>query len=178
MCSSDLVPAFAAVLGVEDEGVKSELAVKCKSCTQDIININLPDVFNGNYTQQVVSYLQAHPEINYIVSDAGQLEDGLGAALNQTGITGVTRYGFSPTNIQVKELQSGQPGAWVAQPYQEGGWEVVDEIARIVTGGPTHLWDGEQLVYLLDSSNAKGVNPDDPEFPAGYQALFTKMWGK
>lgn len=172
------VPAFATVLGVEDQGVKEEMAAKCPSCTQSLININLPDVFNGKYVQQVVSYLQAHPDINYIVSDSGQLETGLGPALSQAGLNSLTRYGFSPSNVQIKELQGGQSGAWAVQPYQEGGWQMIDVIARALVGDPTNVWDDEHLVYLLNSSNAKDVDPNDPEFPANYPDQFKKLWGK
>jgi ribose transport system substrate-binding protein len=172
------VPAFASVLGPEDAGVKSELAAKCPKCTQSILNVTLPDLTNGAYTQQVVSYLQSHPDINYIISDAGQLEDGLGAALQQAGLTNVKRYGFTPTNIQIEELRSGQPGAWIATPVQVNAWEVADEIARVMVGDATNLWNDEHLCLLITSANAKDVNASDPEFPADYQQQFKKLWNK
>lgn len=172
------VPAFASVLGPSDAGVKSELAAKCAACTQSLLDITLPDVLNGNYTQQVVSYLQSHPDINNIISDAGQLGDGLPAALQQAGITTVKDYGFGPTNVQIDELRSGQPGAWISQPEQEGSWEVADEIARVTVGDATNLWDNEHLSLLVTAANAKDVNANDPEFPADYQQLFKKLWNK
>jgi len=174
------VPAFASVLGPTDAGVKSELAAKCPACTQSLLDINLPDVLNGNYTQQVVSYLQSHPDVNYIVSDAAELEDGLAAALQQAGITKVKRYGLGPTNVQFQELISGQPGegAWVVQPKEEGSWEVADEIARVVVGDRTSLWDTERLTLLVTSANATAVNADDPEFPANYRQEFKELWNR
>jgi ribose transport system substrate-binding protein len=172
------VPAAASVLDPEDAGVKSELAAICSSCTRDLLSLNLADVYNGRYTQQVVSYLQRHPQINYIVSDSGQLGDGLPAALAQAGITNVKIYGMSATNVQIKELQSGQPGAWAVQPYQAIGWMIADQIARVTVGDPTDAWDNEHLAYVVTSANAKSVNPNDPEFPAGYEAQFSKLWGK
>jgi ABC-type sugar transport system substrate-binding protein len=172
------VPAAASVLDPEDAGVKSELAALCSSCTRDLLDLNLADVYNGKYTQQVVSYLQRHPQINYIVSDSGQLGDGLPAALAQAGITNVKIYGMSATNVQINELKAGQPGAWAVQPYQAIGWMIADQIARVKVGDPTDLWDNEHMAYMVTSANVNGVNPNDPEFPAGYQAQFKKLWGK
>ncbi len=172
------VPAAASVLDPEDAGVKSELAALCPDCTRDLLDLNLADVYNGKYTQQVVSYLQRHPQINYIVSDSGQLGDGLPAALAQAGISNVKIYGMSATNVQINELKGGQPGAWTVQPYQVIGWMIADQIARVTVGDPTDVWDNEHLAYVVTSANAKGVNPSDPEFPAGYEAQFKKLWGK
>lgn len=172
------VPAVATYLKPEDDGLKAELAVKCPDCTRDLLNISLPDVFNGNYTHQVVSYLQSHSDIKYIVSDSGQLEDGLAGALQQTGITDVKRYGISATNVQINELRNGQPGGWVVQAYQEQGWVIADQVARVIVGDPTNLWDGYNLGYVLTATNANRVDPNDPEFPADYPTQFKKLWNK
>lgn len=172
------VPVVATYLKPEDDGLEHELTAKCQACTRDLLNIDLPDVFNGNYTHQVVSYLQAHPDINYIVSDSGQLEDGLGAALQQAGLTNVKRYGMSATNVQINELRSGLSGAWAVQAYQEQGWVIADQVARVIVGDPTDLWDNYSLGYVVTAANANDVDPNDPEFPADYQAQFKKLWNK
>lgn len=172
------VPVVKVALEPEDNGVKSELSARCPDCTRDLLNINLPDVFNGKYTQQVVSYLQSHPNVNYVVSDSGQLEDGLGAALQQAGLANVKRYGLSATNVQINELQSGQPGAWTVQPYQVYGWIIIDRIARVALGDTTDPWADEHMGYVVTAANVKGIDPNDPEFPAGYQHQFMKLWNK
>ena len=172
------VPVVKAALEPEDNGVKSGLAAHCPACTRDLLNIDLPDVFNGKYTQQVVSYLQSHQNINYVVSDSGQLGDGLGAALQQAGLTNVKIYGLSATNVQIKELERGQPGAWTVQPYQVFGWITIDRIARVALGETANPWADEHLSYVVTSANVKGIDPNDQEFPAGYQDQFKKLWNK
>lgn len=166
------------VLKYEDSGLSDELPKKCTKCTVDTLPITLANLNSGAFTQQVVSYLQGHPDIDYIAADAGQLEDGLRAALAQAGLNHVTTFGFQPSNVQVKELQGGQAGAWAVQPLGADGWAIADLIARIKVGDSTTLWNNEHLGYLLTSGNSKGVNPDDPEFPSGYQGQFKKLWGK
>jgi ribose transport system substrate-binding protein len=172
------VPQVAVFLAAQDSEMKSELAAKCPNCTRDLLNITLPDVFNGAYTHQVVSYLQSHPNINYVVSDSGQLGSGLGAALSQAGLNSVKRYGIVASQAQIQELSSGSPGAWTVEPYRVIGWIAADEIARKLVGDPTNLWLSEHLSYVVTSGNAKNVNAADPEFPANYQAQFKRLWGK
>ena len=172
------VPAVATYLKPEDDGFKEELTAKCQTCTRDLLNINLPDVFNGNYPHQVVSYLQAHPNTNYIVSDSGQLGDGLGAALQQAGLTNIKRYGMSASNVQINELRGGLGGAWAVQAYQEQGWVIADQVARVIVGDPTNVWDSYDLGYVINAANSKDVDPNDPEFPADYQAQFKQLWNK
>jgi ABC-type sugar transport system substrate-binding protein len=177
------VSAFKVVLGYEDDGIKATLAKYCPGCKQDLLDISLPNVFNGQYTQQVVSYLQSHPDVKYVISDSGQLADGLPAALSGAGLSGITIYGFTPGPAQTKALQGGAKGAWVAQPYTVTGWEVADQVARIVVGDPTNLWDHEAMSYIVSAANANQPpasesTPVGPDFPVGYEQQFKKLWNK
>lgn len=173
------VPEVAAYLSIEDRMVQQEIATNCSGCSRDLLKVNLADLFNGNYTQQVVSYLQGHPDINYIISDSGQAGDGLGAALSQAGITNVKRYGIAATNLQIEALKSGQPETWTIQPFRADGWIIADQVARVLVGDPTDLWTHEHLAYVVTSANIPDVaNPDDVPIPADYQEQFKKLWHK
>lgn len=172
------VPAVNAVFAPKNDGVARELASQCSECTRALLDIGFADVFNGKFTQEIVSYIQKHPEINYVLADSGQLGSGVDAALKQAGMTDVKTYGFDASTLQIKELQSGRPGAWTVAPYQVNGWMMADVIARIKTGGDTTVWDDEHLAYVLTAENAKDVDAEDPEFPEGYQDQFKELWGK
>lgn len=173
------VPEVAAYLSIEDTVVQNEISTKCSRCTRDLLKVNLANLFNGNYTQQVVSYLQSHPDINYILSDSGQAGDGLAAALSQAGLTKVKRYGIAATNLQIQALKNGQPETWTIQPFRADGWIIADQVARVMVGDPTDLWKNEHLAYVVTSSNVPDVtNPDDAAVPADYQAQFEKLWHK
>ena len=77
-----------------------------------------------------------------------------------------------------QRTEGGQPGAWTVQPYQVIGWMIADQIARVTVGDPTDVWDNEHLAYVVTSANAKGVNPSDPEFPAGYRGPVQEAVGQ
>ena len=172
------VPAVNAVFAPKNDGVKKELGEQCQECTRGLLDISFPDVFNGKFTQQVVSYIQKHPEVNYVLADSGQLGSGVDAALKQAGLNDVKVYGFDASTVQIEELQNGRTGAWTIAPYQVNGWMMADLIARIKTGGDTTVWDNEHLAYVVTAENADEVNTGDPEFPEGYQDQFRALWGK
>lgn len=162
-----------------NDGVVNELKAKCSGCTRDELDIEQADLFNGQYTQQVVSYLQRHPAIKYIIANGGQTANGLPEALAAAGLNDVKIYGVTATDVQIKKLADGSPGAWTVQPFRVGGWIVADQIARVKTGDATDLWSNEHMGYVVTSQNASQLqNPADPAFPADYQQQFKRLWGK
>lgn len=162
-----------------NQGVKDELAKVCPACTVHLLGIELADMTSGAFTQQVVSYLQSHPDVKYVIADSGQLANGLYPALSAAGLNDVTIYGIAGTEVQTKELAAGAKGAWTVQSFRLGGWIAADEIARVITGDKTDLWDNEHLGYIINSDNAGDIeDPTNPVIVADYQDEFKKMWGK
>lgn len=161
-----------------NQGVEERLAEVCPDCTHELLGIEIPDMTSGAYTGQVVSYLQSHPDVKYIVANAGQLSSGLPAALAAAGLDDVTIYGIPANDVQIEELAAGAEGAWVVQSFSLVGWIVADQIARVVTGDATELWDDEHLGYVVNSDNAGEVeDPVDPLIVADYQEEFAALWG-
>jgi ribose transport system substrate-binding protein len=172
-------PEVEAILGTIRVSVKAELSKVCADCTHDVLDVPLADLFSGQYVQQVVSYLQSHPDVKYIISESGQLASGLYAAFASAGISDVTIYGLSATDETIKGLVNGAKGAWSMDTWWVYGWIMADHVARIAVGDPSDVWDDYQLTYLVTSANAADVkDPADPIFPADYKEEFQSMWGK
>ncbi len=169
------VPQFADVLGPLSVEVKKALA-DCDGCTHDVLDVSLADVLGGKGTQQIVSYLQAHPDVNYVFADGAQIDLGLPAALQAAGLTDVQRYGALPGAAQLGELRSGAPGAWATFPLETYGWAMVDNAARILTGDTSNPWADATLSYVVNASNVGDLDIDNPAFPKGYEDQFKKMW--
>lgn len=172
------VPAVASVFKPKDEGVPAALSEECEECTHELLDLELADVFSGEYTQTVVSYLQKHPDTNYIVADQGALAAGLSAALAQAGLNSVKIYGFDAQAVNLDELKAGKPGAWTATNYNYDGFMMMDLIARVKVGQATDVWDDEHMTYLVTAENADEIDSEDPEFPADYQEQFKALWNK
>lgn len=171
------LPSVAAIVEPFDAGVESGIK-ECAECSYDVLGVGIPELRSGAYTGQVVSQIQRNPDTNVVVADSHSLSEGLRAALDQAGLNKVAIYGLNPEKSQIAQLQAGDAGAWVAQPYVVKGWIVADQIARAVVGDDTDLWNEETLAYVLTASNVDGVDPAGPQFPAGYETMFKNLWGK
>lgn len=172
-------PEVAPILGSIQVAVRERLSEVCPDCTHDVLDIPLADLFNGQNVQSIVSYLQSHPDVNYIIPESGQNGVGLEAALASAGLTDVKIFGNSATDVQIEALANGAEGAWTVESFEVGGWIMADQVARAVVADPTDVWDEYELGYLLTSENAGDIeNPADPLFPADYREEFTALWGR
>jgi ABC-type sugar transport system substrate-binding protein len=81
-----------------------------------------------------------------------------------------------------QELQYTEQGVQIADdatpPGQFVGWQIFDQLARVMLGMPPSAYDSTMPVKLFTAQNLKGVNVNSP-FPElnGYQAAFTASWG-
>lgn len=171
------VPQFADTLGSMAAEVEAVVTAACDDCTHDLVEVSLTDVLSGQHVGQVVSYLQAHPEVNVLFADAAQIALGLDAQLQQAGLTEVKVYGAIPSSAQLGALEGGAPGAWATFPLEVMGWAMIDTIARAATGDTSNPWEEATLSYVVNSSNVGGLDIDNPEFPEGYQDQFKELWG-
>lgn len=166
-------PGFATILGPADATIKATIAEKCPKCTVDTLNIGLGQVFSGKGPAAVVSYLQGHPEVNYILEDASLIDQGLTQALKAASLDKVKVIGITPLGPQVEALKSGAEEAWVAISLQVQGWMMIDAAARKFVGD-------DPTVYNKVAAPSYVITKDDPnkpiDVPADYAAQFKKMW--
>ena len=110
------------VLVAAEEALKAGLEAGCANCTFDVIPVTIEDLGAGKVPQSVASYLQEHPEVNYVHFAFGGLPTGVSAALKTAGITNVKLVGgdFSAPNLQ--EIVDGTHAAWTSNPKAEASW--------------------------------------------------------
>jgi ribose transport system substrate-binding protein len=173
------VPEVAAILAPIQKGVKQSLSQHCPNCKFHVLNVSLADLFAGASSHQVVSYLQSHPDVKYVISDSGQIGTGLNEAIAAAGLTDVKTYGIEASDVQIKELTRGAKGAWTVGSFVVDGWILADQVARVVVGDPTDVWTDAHTGYVATSQNAGDIqDPTDPMFPANFKDEFTALWGK
>jgi ribose transport system substrate-binding protein len=149
----------------------------CAACSITQLNLSLTQEVNGS-NDAVVSALQAHPDIKYVVSMFGQPIIGLDAAMQTAGISGVKIVGSGPALQQLQDLANGDPGAWISTPYAAYGYLELDVALRIAAGVPIADGDGGQPVVLLTKANVGTGTVTDAvqEVPVNYQALYAAAW--
>jgi ABC-type sugar transport system substrate-binding protein len=166
-------PVFATILGSTDQAAKQTISSRCPSCSVSTLEISPNDLFGGKAPQDVVSYLQTHPSINYILEDSSLTDPGLTEALKAAGMSGTKVFGVAPVQPQIAAVAAGQETGWVIDPLQVMGWMAVDAAARAVTGSDPTLYNAQGMPsYLLTKANAS----DPTEVPTDYQQQFKEMW--
>jgi ribose transport system substrate-binding protein len=174
------IPQFATGLVPEENGAKQVLAQYCPKCTMDRINVSYEDVTNGAYVQDIASYLQTHPDINYLFATNAFFVNGLVPALKQAGIPIPKIVGTEPTAANFSALKTGAAQEWFYVPQQVLGWVWTDELARYFTGDNYNIWNTTAFdpQWLMTAQNIQQVpNVNDLNPPADYQAQFEKLWG-
>jgi ribose transport system substrate-binding protein len=174
------IPQFATGLIPEENGAKQVLAQYCPKCTMDRINVSYEDVTNGAYVQDIASYLQTHPDINYLFATNAFFVNGLVPALKQAGIPIPKIVGTEPTAANFSALKTGAAQEWFYVPQQVLGWVWTDELARYFTGDNYNIWNTTAFdpQWLMTAQNVQQVpNVNDLNPPANYQAQFEKLWG-
>lgn len=168
------IPAFT-ILGALGDAMKQDYGKYCPGCAYAKIDVPLPRLADA--PNLIVSYLRAHPKVNYValsVTDA--LGTGLPAALKAAGLTKVKIVGQGGDPTAFQGIAQGQILALVPFDYYNVDYQMVDALARHFAGvkieqTPPPLW-------LLTKDNLPSdytkLFPNVPD----YQSKFLKLWGK
>jgi ribose transport system substrate-binding protein len=164
-------------LNVISEEAAAVLKAKCPSCSVTQLNLPLEQMANGS-NPAVVSELQSHPAIKYVLTVYGQPSLGLDVAIKTAGLTGITVAGANPSLEQIQGLASGTAGAWVANPFVALGYVIQDEALRISARLPIPTGDGGIPTFLMTKDNVgKGTVTDAAqEVPVNYPQLYAQAW--
>jgi len=169
------VPDFA-ILQVASDAINAEFESQCPDCNVQSLDLSITDLTGGTVTSQVVSTLQANPDIDYVYVTFGDLATGLPEALASAGLDNVKLLGHVPNPEQLQSLVDGTSFAWIPLPRPESGWAAVDAIVRLATG--MDVDQDAHAVLPIEIWTADNVeSADEFEGPVGYQDQFLALWG-
>jgi ribose transport system substrate-binding protein len=165
------------ILATAADDYRDSLKKACTACTYDQLGISLQEFVSGGVPSQVVSYLQTHADVNYLMLSLGALSTGIDQALQTAGLTQrVKVIGAAPALANVQNLIDGKESAWILLPEALQAWYVVDAMARFSLGmdlGP--IQNANLPVEIWTSSNVpKPAHEYDG--PAGYAATWKALW--
>ena len=150
----------------------------CAGCKLDKIDIPLTAI-GKDVPDRVVSYLRAHPDINYVAYSLGALNVGVPAALRQAGLANKVKLIVNVGDAEnYQYIASGQTHAAMAFSNIDQTWVWADALARLFTGQPIDVDRKAQLPYMLITKN--NLISTGSEFPLvkDYQEQWKKIWGK
>lgn len=186
------LPVFP-VLSLVQQGFTDEIARVCPDCTVDVMEAALTDL-GVNLPGQIVSKLQADPELDFITYAFGGMLFGVPEAIEAAGLAdrskaisqagGLLNFGL---------IANGQHQvAEVALASELLGWRAVDAAARVLSGqGPGSATPPAEaaveghpdiLVNGLPLQIVEASTIADPTslWPGvdGFEAKFRALWGK
>ena len=167
------VPAFA-ILASQATYYKSGMATYCPTCKVDEIDIALSNLSSAPDT--IVSYLRAHPSVNYVVASTDAVTMGLPAALKAAGLSNVKIVGQGATR-PIQYLHSGQQAADMAFPYYEVMYAMVNAAIQDKSGMPVTASVAPPK-WLLIPQNAPVTTSQVFPVVASYQTQYEALWGK
>jgi ABC-type sugar transport system substrate-binding protein len=172
--SSSGIPILTTLTDAMVDGIKES----CKGCEVDNVDVSAGDITSGQASKAVISYIQRHPDTNYVNLAVGAFEGGMRAALDAAGLDSIEIAGTQPTIAQNQEIASGDSLFWLQVPYGYEAWEAVDALARSATGGDLTTHNTEEVpIWVVDKSNLDFDPKELPAFPTDYEMQFAQLWG-
>jgi ABC-type sugar transport system substrate-binding protein len=169
------VPVFANEHAVLDGIVTSSHCVDCSVAT-----LQFPETAVGTtLPSEVVSFVRAHPTVNYLYFDFTDAVAGVPAALAQAGLAGKVKILTSNiTPEQAAYIRAGQMWATAGLPWPETLWTDFNIILRATMHLPVGPGVAVKLpAMILVKSNLPSFN-GQPYFPlvTSYQSIFKTAW--
>jgi ribose transport system substrate-binding protein len=169
------VPDFPVLAGLAG-AFKQGLEKYCAGCSVAQLDTSITSIGKDSI-DKIVSYLRAHPDVNVLVNGFGGLTIGVPAALKAAGLADKVKIiDEAPTTDNYQYIATGQQEATVAYPYLEINAQVVDAIARELTGQSLEPSNADPLRWLLTKDNLPETNDIFPLVP-DYLDQFTQLWG-
>jgi ribose transport system substrate-binding protein len=156
----------------------SELSTLCKPCSVTKLSLSVTTI-GTTAPQQIVSALQANPNVTTVVAPDSEIFDGLPSALKSAGISVKLLGGAgNPTNLTY--VKEGTQAADVQFDFPVTAWMAVDDAARLITKQPLtpNASTGQPDIAILRSGASFTISPSYgwtgyPDFAQ----RFAKLWG-
>jgi ABC-type sugar transport system substrate-binding protein len=122
---------------------------------------------------QLVSYLQAHPNVKYLATPAAAFLPGVPEALQSAGLTDVKIVAIGPASSDLAALKVGTEWCMVANENAILGYRAIDTLARILEGMPFNPNPAGSQQLLFKDNVTSSVEPATLGNP---EAAFLTAW--
>src|SRR4051794_24289752 len=165
------------ILATAADDYRDALKSGCSTCTYDQLGISLQEFVSGGVPSQVVSYLQTHSDVNYLMLSLGALSTGVDQALETAGLTKrVKIIGAAPALANVQGLIDNKESAWILLPEALQAWYVVDAMARYSEGMDLKPIQNADLPVEIWTSTNVPKPAHEYDGPADYAATWKALW--
>jgi ribose transport system substrate-binding protein len=177
------LPLYPSLVS-EGQGAQEALLKLCPSCTFSTLPVTVNQLGAGQVPSAIVSYLQAHPSVNYVYLSFQDLDPGLVSALRTAGLLSKVKViGTQGQAAQLQEVQNGTEAMWsvIPEPYEM--WVIVDWMARqsegVLNQAALSAGNAQEVFFVSTPSEAKAQiasNGGNWPGPTNYEADYKTLW--
>jgi ribose transport system substrate-binding protein len=160
----------------EQTQLENGFKADCSGCTMSTLSVTLTDLSNGSIPQTVASYLESHPNIDYLAFPFGQVGDDVRTTLNTAGIgKNVKIVTLYPDLAETQDVIAGNIQAAMVFGGGEQMFDALDAMARMSEGmSPA----ASEVASTTDIWTPSSVPKPAAIFqgPPNYQQQFKTLW--
>lgn len=160
------------------EGFTDTIESECDTCTVDMLDIPVTSI-GGDLPTRVVTYLQSHPDVNWVNIGYADMMVGVPAALRAAGIPDTVKFVTTDTlpTTSVYLEEGDYLVAVEGSPKPEMMWRHIDFLIRHFNGEDTSPDTDHTLpVWIIDGDNVPDTTDDFP-LVEDYQEQYKTLWG-
>jgi ribose transport system substrate-binding protein len=150
----------------------------CDSCSVDELDVPATSIGNDLPTR-ISTYLQAHPDVNWVVNGFADMSVGVPAALKSAGVGEDVKFiGINNNPTTAGYLKAGQ--SIVAEHiygYPELMWRAVDFLIRSVNGESTDPSTAQTYPHWVVTKDTIPSTTDEFPTVVDYREQYEKLWG-
>lgn len=167
---------------VQDAAFEQHLKTLCPNTHFSTLNIPL-SALGSTAPQMIASYVQAHPNLNYIFYTTIDLAIGVDSAFKAAGITNPppgSAVTTDPAGLQIIKTGAGNVQATIMYPSVEGAYRMFDGLGRIYRGqSPAQDNDATLEKWIVTKQNLPSTLKAGESLPAtaDFRQQFLKLWG-
>lgn len=163
-------PSLIAEVAVEKKILQ---AAGAQVAVVDINSANIGTTIPGT----VVTYLQAHPGVQYITVPYDDYWPGIPQALRTAGLAGkVKLIGSAADDSSQQQVVDGQLFASAVHPTQANAWWMVDAAVRALVGDSIPNQNPPGPIAILTKATSSGIG-SATAWPSSVYAKFRTAWG-
>ena len=150
----------------------------CDSCSVDELDVPATSIGNDLPTR-ISTYLQAHPDVNWVVNGFADMSVGVPAALQSAGVGDDVKFvGINNNPTTAGYLKNGQ--SIVAEHiygYPELMWRAVDFLIRSVNGESTEPSTASTYPHWVVTKDTIPSTTDEFPTVVDYREQYERLWG-
>jgi len=165
-------------IGLVADSFADTISTACSTCEVAIEDIPI-DALGGDLTTRVVTYLQAHPDVNWVYMGYSDMMIGLPAALQAGGIPTTVRFvtlDTSPTTSTY--LANGEYLTAVdTSPTSEAAFRHIDFLLRYFNGEDTSVSTAHTLPVWMVTKDTLPSSSENFPLVVDYAEQYKELWG-